>query len=89
MSTIQVEEEVKKQLFSIAAELQSKQGKKTSLNEAIRHLINVYLSQRRDIPMMLSLYGCLGSEPNAQALLKELRAKEEERLERLKREHCA
>jgi hypothetical protein len=89
MSTIQVEEEIKRQLFSIAAELQSKRGKKTSLSEAIRHLINVYLSQKRDISMMLSLFGCLGSEPKAQVLLKELRAKEEERLEGLKREYCA
>jgi predicted CopG family antitoxin len=89
MSTIQVEEEVKRQLFSIAAELQSKRGKKTSLNEAIRHLISVYLSQKRDISVMLSLFGCLGSEPKAKALLKELRAEEEERLEALKRECCA
>jgi len=89
MSTIQVEEEVKRQLFSVAAELQSKLGKKTSLNEAIRHLINVYLSQKRDVSMMLSLFGCLGSEAKAKAPLKKLRTEEEERLERLKREYCA
>jgi len=89
MSTIQVDEEIKRQLFSIAAELQLKRGKKTSLSEAIRHLINVYLSQKRDISMMLSLFGCLGSEPKAQALLKELKAEEDERLEGLKREYCS
>jgi hypothetical protein len=49
-------------------------------------LINVYLSQKRDIPRMLSLFGCLGSKHKAEALLKELRAEEEERLEGLKRE---
>jgi len=38
---------------------------------------------------MLSLFGCLGSEPKAKALLKELKAEEEERLEALKRECCA
>lgn len=89
MSTIQVEDEVKKQLFSIAAQLQSKRGKKTSLSEAIKHLINIYLSQKRDVPRMLSLFGCLSSEPKARVFLKELRAEEEERLERLKRKYCA
>lgn len=88
MSTIQIEDEVKKQLFSIAAELQLKRGKKTSLSEAIRHLINVYLSQKRDVSKMLSLFGCLGLEPKARALLKELRTEGEERLEGLKREYC-
>ncbi len=89
MSSIQVEEEVKKQLFSIAAELQLKRGKKTSISEAIRHLINFYLSQRRDIPRMLSLFGCLGLEPKARTLLKELRKEEDERLEGLERKYCA
>jgi len=89
MSTIQVEDEVKRKLFSIAAELQLKRGKKTSLSEAIKHLIDVYLSQERDVPRMLSLFGCLGLEPKAKAFLKELRAEEEERLEGLKREYCA
>lgn len=82
-STIQVEEKVKKQLFSIAAELQSKRGMRASLNEAIKHLINVYYSGKRDIPRALSLFACLGPEPKARHLLKELRFKEEERLERL------
>lgn len=89
MSTIQVEEEVKEQLFSIAAELQSKKGKRTSLNEAIKHLINVYRSRKRDIPKMLSLFACLSPEPRARTLLKELRMEEEERLERLKGKHGA
>jgi len=89
MSTIQVEDEVKKQLFSIAAELQSKRGRKASLNEAIKHLINLYRSGKRDVPRMLSLFGCLSSEPKARTLLKELRAKEEERLETLERKYSA
>jgi hypothetical protein len=50
-------------------------------------LISVYISQKRDISVMLSLFGCLGSE--AKAPLKKLRTEEEERLERLKRECCA
>jgi len=89
MSTIQVEDEIKQQLFSIAAELQSKRGRKTSLNEAIKHLINIYLSENRDIPRMLSLFGCLSPETKARRLLKELRVKEEERLEKLTRKHLA
>lgn len=89
MSSVQVDEEVKRQLFSIAAELQLKSGRKTSISEAIRHLINMYLSQRRDIPRMLSLFGCLGAEPKAQTLLKELRMKGEEKLERIERKYCA
>jgi len=89
MSTIQVEDEVKKQLFSIAAELQSKRGRKASLNEAIKHLINLYRFGKRDIPRMLSLFGCLSSEPKARIILKELRAREEERLETLDRKYSA
>ena len=89
MSTIQVEDEVKKQLFSIAAELQSKRGKRASLNEAIKHLINLYRSGKRDIPRVLSLFGCLSPEPKARILLKELRAREEERLETLERKYGA
>jgi len=87
MSTIQVEEKVKKQLFSIAAELQSKRGMRASLNEAIKHLISIYYSGKRDIPRMLSLFGCLGYEPEARHLLKELRLREEERLEGLERKY--
>ena len=87
MSTIQVEEKVKKQLFSIAAELQSRQGTRASLNEAIKHLISIYYSGKRDIPRVLSLFACLRPEPEAHHLLKELRFKEEERLERLERKY--
>jgi len=82
MSTIQVEEKVKKQLFSIAAELQSRRGMRVSLNEAIKHLISIYYSGKRDIPRALSLFACLRSEPEARHLLKKLRLREEERLER-------
>ena len=89
MSTIQVEDEVKKQLFSIAAELQSKRGKKTSLSEAIKHLINVYHSGKRDVPRMLSLFACLSPEQKARDLLKELRLGEEENLEGIKRKYGA
>jgi len=89
MSTIQVEEEVKRQLFAIAAELQSKKGRKTTLNDAIKYLINLYRSEKRDVKKMLSLFGCLGAEPKARTLLKELRAEEEERLGKLERKYSS
>lgn len=89
MSTIQVEDEVKKQLFSIAAQLQSRRGKKASLNEAIKYLINIYRYGMRDIPRMLSLFACLSPQPKAHNLLKELRAEEEARLEKLERKYRA
>lgn len=38
---------------------------------------------------MLSLFGCLGAEPKASTLLRELRAEEEERLRKLERKYGA
>jgi len=89
MSTIQVEEEVKRQLFAVAAELQSKKGGKATLNEAIKYLISLYRSGRRDVKRMLSLFGCLGAEPKARTLLRGLRAEGEERLGKLERKYSA
>ena len=89
MTTVQVEEETKKHLFSIAAELQSKRGKKTSLDDTIRYLIGAYHNEKRDIPKMLSLFGCVTQTQKAQALLRELRAKEEQKIENLERKHRA
>jgi len=59
---------------------------RTSLNEAIKHLISIYYSGKRDIPRALSLFACLRPEPEAHHL-KELRFREEERLERLERKY--
>jgi len=84
MSTIQVEDDVKKELFIVAAELQSKLGRRVSLSEAIRVLLESYKSNKRDIDKMLALFGCLGPALEARNLLKELRAKEERDFGRLK-----
>ena len=89
MTTIQVKEETKKHLFSIAAELQSKRGQKTSLGDAIKYLINTYHTGKRDIPKMLSLFGCVTQTQKAHTLLRTLRAKEEKKLEKLERKHLA
>lgn len=72
MSTIQVDEKVKKMLFTFAAELQQKAGRKVSLSEAIGHLLETYQKSRRDKEKILSLFRCLGGE-DARILLKELR----------------
>lgn len=87
MTTVQVEEETKKHLFSIAAELQSKRGQKTSLDDTIKHLINAYCAEKRDIPKMLSLFGCITQTQKAHTLLRELRTKEEQKIEKLERKH--
>ncbi|MBS7629126.1 hypothetical protein KEJ23_04025 [Candidatus Bathyarchaeota archaeon] len=80
MSTIQVDENVKKMLFTFAAELQQKAGRRISLSEAIGHLLETYQKSQRDKGKILSLFGCLRGE-DVQTLLIELRRREERRLE--------
>ena len=89
MSTIQVDDNVKRDLFAVAAELQSRLGKKVSLSEAIRALLEAYGVNQRDVPRMLSLFGCLGPRSEARGLLREIRAKEEIDVERLARKYNA
>jgi len=91
LSTIQVEDDVKKKLFSVAAELQSKLGKRVSLSEAIKVLLEAYRAEERDVPKMLSLFGCLGttSRARARSFLRELRAGEDRSIEGLAGKHNA
>lgn len=89
MTTVQVDEETKKHLFSISAKLQSRRGQKTSLDDAIKYLISAHRAEKRDISRMLSLFGCLPHPQEARTLLRELRAGEERRLEELERKHRA
>lgn len=84
MSTVQVEDEVKKELFAVAAELQSKLGRRVSLSEAIRVLLESYKSNKRDVAKIITLFGCLGPTLEARKILKELRAREEKDFGRLK-----
>jgi predicted CopG family antitoxin len=76
MTTIQVEEEVKRELYAIAAELQAKLGRRVSLGETIKVLVEAYRNKKRDLAGILSLYGCIGPSEDARKLLKELRAGE-------------
>lgn len=85
MTTIQVEEEVKRELFAIAAELQAKLGRRVSLGEAIKVLLESYRNRGRDLAAVLSLYGCLRPSDDARKLLKELRAGEEKIFEQITR----
>lgn len=56
LTTIQVESELKSELFSIAAELQEKLGRRVTLNEAIRFLIESH--RHGDVA---SRWSCLSS----------------------------
>jgi len=87
LSTIQVDDDVKRELFTVAADLQSKLGRKVSLSEAIVMLLEAYRTRERNVAKMLSLYGCLGQASEARGLLAELRAEEERDLERLAGKH--
>jgi len=80
VSTVQVEDGVKRELFAVAAELQSKLGRRVSLSEAVKVLLDAYRASRRDEKRMLLLFGCLEPTP-ARRLLREIRAEEETALE--------
>lgn len=61
MSTVQVEDRVKKKLFSIAAKLQAESGRKLSLSEAIDGILEMHSHQENmiDKRKVLSLFGIL------------------------------
>lgn len=86
MTTIQVDERVKRMLFTFAAELQQKSGGRFSLGEAIKHLLEYYGKSQRDKSKLISVFGCLNGETEeARMLLRDLRQGEERRLEALTR----
>ena len=89
MSTIQVDGRTKKELFAVAADLQRTLGRKTSLNDAIHHLIRLYRGTGRNVQLMLSLFGSVGPSSEAQQILADLRKEEDQRLERIARKHGA
>ncbi len=68
-------------LFTFAAELQQRSGKRVSLSEAIKELLEIYYEGQKDREKLLSLFGCL--EQEARTILRELRREEERRLESL------
>ena len=87
MSTVQVDEDVKRELFEVAAELQLKLGRKVPLNETIKTLIDAYRGKERDKSKILSLYGSLEPTPKARNLLKNLREEEDKTLETAGKHH--
>ena len=85
MSTVQVERKVKEDLFTIAADLQRKLGRKVSLNEAIRELIKSFKREERDKRLILSLFGSVKEAHKARQTLRELRRNETKHLETIAR----
>ncbi len=83
MGTIQIDEKVKRMLFTFAAELQQRSGRRVSLSEAIKQLLEIHHKGQKDREMILSLFGCLEREEKARIVLRELRRGEEVRLESL------
>lgn len=84
MSTVQVEDKVKKKLFSYAAKLQAESGRKVSLSEAIDRLLEMHSHQEDivDKRKLLSLFGILQDrERSARVALRQLRKEEEKSIE--------
>jgi hypothetical protein len=82
MGTMQIDEKVKKMLFTFAAELQQRSGRRVSLSEAIKQLLEIYRKNQRNKEKVLSLFGCLRGE-EAGTILRDLRLGEKRRLESL------
>ena len=85
-TTIQVSEKTKRELLKFASELQARLGRRVSFDEAIMTL----LEERRRVKMarerLRSMKGMLrGKKEAVETLISELRAREVERLEYLRR----
>jgi len=85
-TTIQVSERTKRELLKFASELQARLGRRVSFDEAIMTL----LEERRRVKLarerLRSMRGILkGKREVVESLIRELRAQEEETLERLQR----
>jgi len=89
VSTIQVDGRTKRELFALAADLQRTLGRKTSLNDAIHHLIKLYRGEGRNVQLMLSLFGSIEPSREAQQILADLRKEDGQCLERTARKHGA
>lgn len=84
VTSIQLSEETRRELFRIVAELQAKLGRKISYDEAIRILIAQTKGVEDARRKFGNMFGILAGKKSAWKDLKELRAEEEKRLERLK-----
>jgi len=81
MSTVQVDEEVKKKLFEIAAKLQAKLGRKISLNEALKMTLENLSNEERNKSELFSLFGMFNNEIEARDILRALRISEDRNFE--------
>lgn len=80
MTTIQVDEEIKRKLLEISGRLQIQLKKNITFNDTIQYLIDKHEGQRV-LKDLTPLFGFLKTEnQEARKLLTELRNKEEERL---------
>ena len=83
MTTIQIDEEIKRKLLEISGRLQIQLKKNITFNDTIQFLIDRHEGQRV-LKDLTPLFGFLKTEnQEARKLLTELRNKEEERLGRL------
>ncbi|MEE8168077.1 MAG: hypothetical protein V3T58_04315 [Candidatus Hydrothermarchaeales archaeon] len=85
MATIQISAETQKRLFEVASGLQLKLKKRVSFDEALRYLLGHAKVEEKDRRRFASFYGCASGDKTEEAreLLRELRAEEESRLEKL------
>ena len=83
MTTIQIDEEIKRKLLEISGRLQIQLKKNITFNDAIQYLIENHEGQRV-LKDLIPLFGFLKTENlETRKLLAELRNQEEERLGRL------
>lgn len=82
MSTIQVDEETKRKLLEIAGQLQAELKRNVTFNDAIKFLIEEF-EGKKDFSALRPFFGILKKNPEeVRMILAELRAEEEERLEK-------
>ncbi len=83
VTSIQLSEETKRELFRIVTELQAKLGRRVDYDEAIMTLISQIRGVEEPRKEFQSMFGALAGAKSAWKDLKGLRAEEEKRLARL------
>ncbi len=83
VTTIQVEEKTKEQLFELVSELEREMSKRVTYDEAIRALLRDARERRSARERFRKQYGALGPDREAWQDLSKLRRSERARLERI------
>ena len=83
VTTIQVDEKTKEQLFELASKLERTMGRRVTYDEAIRALLSEVQKTRSARYRFRKQYGALGPDPKAWQELTKLRRSEKARLERI------